>query len=39
MQERTLMSSGVKGSAGPDHGSDQPGRTEEQIRCANGGVT
>jgi hypothetical protein len=39
MQERTLMASGVKGPAGLDHGSDQPGLTERQMRCAGGDVT
>lgn len=39
MQERTPMASGVKGPAGLDHGSDQPGLTERQIRCAGGDVT
>jgi len=39
MQERTLMASGVKGPTVLDHGSDQPGLTERQIRCAGGDVT
>jgi hypothetical protein len=38
MQERTLMAAGVNGPTVLDHGSDQQGLTERQLRCAGGGV-
>jgi hypothetical protein len=38
MHERTPMASRVKGPAVLDHGSDQPGLTEGQMRCAGGAV-
>jgi hypothetical protein len=38
MQERTLMTAGVKGPTVLDHGSDLPGLTQSQKRCAGGGA-
>src|ERR1700683_2434379 len=38
MQERTLMIAGVKGPTVLDHGSDLPGLTQSQKRCAGGGA-
>ena len=39
MQERTLMTAGVKGPMVLDHGPDQPRLTEWQRRYPGGGVT
>jgi hypothetical protein len=39
MQDITLMSAAVKDPVVLDHGSDQPGLTQRQKRCAGGGVT